>query len=66
MYKAIALRFLRVFASGALATLILLPPVTLTGFHDLKGWLVSVLVAIIYGGLTATFAAFEKWIRYKQ
>ncbi len=60
----IAQRFLRAFVAGAIPTMIIVPAMTSTSWHDLGSWLSALVLAGISGGVTGILMAADKAIRF--
>jgi hypothetical protein len=61
--KSIILRFIRAFVAGAVATMIIIVPLSSGRWEDLGTWLSSLALAGIIGGISGVLQATDKWIR---
>mgnify|MGYP007064332912 CR=1 FL=1 len=58
-------RFAKGFISGAVATMILVPAISPADFKELKVWLMSLILAGIFGGVNGLLLALNKWYKIK-
>ena len=67
LFKRLAWRFARAFASGAISTMILVNPVMLGGsWKELANWLVALAFAAVVGGITGVIQAADLYLRNKE
>ena len=66
LLRAVLLRALRAFVSGALAAVAIVAPMALNSWNDLAGWLTALGIAAIVGGVNGVIMAVDKWVRWQQ
>lgn len=64
--KSLALRFLRGFIAGAVATMATMTPTIVNNWRDIFVWLSALAVAGIVGGITGGLLALDKYLRAKS
>lgn len=59
-------RFAKGFVAGAISTMILVPAISPADFKQLKVWLMTLLLAGIFGGVNGLMLAINKWAVLKK
>ncbi len=65
-YKSVAVRFLKAYLSGALATMATVMPFSGSSWNDVSVWIGALMMAGIVGGLTGVIMGYEKWLNWTE
>jgi ABC-type uncharacterized transport system permease subunit len=65
-YKSVAIRALKAFLSGALATMAVVMPFSGSSWKDVGVWIGALLMAGMVGGLTSLIMGYEKWLNWQE
>ena len=66
MAKVVLVRFIRGFVASAISAMVIVVPSTVSSWNDLGGWLSSLAVAAIAGGLSGALLALDKSLRFSE
>lgn len=66
VFKSVALRFLRAFVSGAVATMLVVAPINIADWTALSSWLSALALAGIVGGIAGVIMALDKLYRMES
>jgi hypothetical protein len=64
--KIVGARFLRGLAAGAVSAMIIIVPSSTTSWLDLRAWLMALVIAGLFGGITGGLLAIEKYLRLPE
>lgn len=64
--KSIAMRFVKAFISGAMATMAMVVPFSGNSWSGVGMWLSALAMAGFIGGITGAIMAWEKWLNWKK
>lgn len=66
LFRTVAVRFLRAFLSGAVASMVVLSPMTANSWKDVGTWIAALSMAGLVGGITGVIMGADKYLRSEQ